>query len=74
MKLEKNLYVLMKVGNGNRLTEFLTRDNNFTGDITEATKCGNEGAIRYLREEYDEANDKINTDLIAVPLKITYEY
>ena len=74
MKLEKNLYVFMKVGNGNRLTEFLTKDNNFTGDITEAVKCGNEGAVRYLRREYDDANDNINSDLIAVPLKITYEY
>lgn len=74
MKLEKNLYVLMRVGNGNKLTEFLTEDNNFTGDITEAIKCGGKSTVRYLRKEYDEANDNINSNLIAVPLKITYEY
>lgn len=74
MKLEKNLYVLVKVGNGDTLTEFLTKDNNFTDDITEAVKCGGKSAVRYLRKEYDEVNDNINSNLIAVPLKITYEY
>ncbi|MCR1959905.1 hypothetical protein CWE04_11205 [Thomasclavelia cocleata] len=55
------------------LLNFLTEDNNFTGDITETVKCGNKSAIRYLRKEYDETNNNINSNLIAVPLKVIYE-
>ena len=83
MKLEKNIYVIMKVGTPTDAaleeigTGFLKVDNFdepvFTDDIENATTVGNYKIALHVKHEYEDRH-KFSTELDwkIVPLKITY--
>ena len=79
MKIEKTHYVIMKIGNINfgKETAYLSYDskNEFTNDISVATKFGSEIAARYAKYEFESRKHHgFIQDMHIIPVKCTYEW
>lgn len=79
MKVEKNYYVIMKLGDigVDNKTGFAADSycEKFTGDIMDAVKFGSRIAALYAKNDYEvNRNHGYVSDFHIVPLKVTYEW
>lgn len=82
MRIENKYYIIMKPGNidipiPNNETVFLSNqdDSGFTNDILKANKYVNRKSALIDKNYYDvHTNNGVESDMVVLPMKITYEW